>query len=416
MKIRAIRLAKLALALLALSPLLTVAGCWNSRELDKLAIVTAMSIDRTDHMGEYDLAFQVVMPGGQRHDGGGGSDMPFTVYGIRAPTLFEGIRKASKQVPRQLFFSHVQVVVIGEKLAKDGIGEVFDFFERSHEVRLTSMLLVARNTPPDKLISTLVPLERLQSNALLGEGMLSAKIWSETTAVEIDDVIRKLINPGAEPTISGLKLVGNERASTNKKSLEQSRPSYHLEVSDIAMFRQGKLAGWFENDAARGLLFVMNRVRSSIMNLPCQGKPDGVALEIINSKTTNEVALKDGRLSVDVIVNAEGNIGEVECGIPIGDLGVLHGLEREWEEGVKRNIGLAVSKAQASKTDVFGFGMLLQQNHPKQWKTVESRWESVFADAEVKVKFHGVIRRTGMRGKSLLEEIESNKKTGEGGS
>ncbi|WP_027085955.1 Ger(x)C family spore germination protein [Cohnella panacarvi] len=405
-------LAKLSLIVLAFLPLVATIGCWNSREIDKLAIVTALSIDRADS-GGFELAFQVVMPGGQPHAGNSKSDTPFTIYGIRSRTLFEGIRKASKQVPRQLFFSHVQVVVLGEKLAKEGIQEVFDFFERSHEVRLTSLLLVARGEEPDKLISTLVPLERLQANAMLGEGILSSQLWSETAVVEIDDVIRKLINPGVEPTISGIKLIGNDKSAGDKKSLEQSRPPFHLEVSDIAMFKDGKLTGWFEGDAARGLLFVTDRIHSTIMNLPCGDLPEGVAMEIIKSKTKKEVSLKDGRLRVNVIVNAEGNIGEVKCGIPLNDLGVLHALEREWENAIRNNIGLAVRKAQQPPTDIFGFGMIIEQNHPKLWKSVESRWDSIFADAEVNVTFHGVIRRTGMRGKSLIKE--QSDRQGKGG-
>lgn len=395
------RIAKSTMVVLALLPLLAVAGCWNSREIDKLAIVTAMAIDRADS-GDFELAFQVVMPEGQPHAGGSGTEMPFTVYGIKSRTLFEGIRKASKQVPRQLFFSHVQVVVLGEKLAMAGIKEVFDFFERSHEVRLTSMLLVARGVAPDKLISTLVPLERLQASAVLGEGKLSSKLWSETTVVEIDDVVRKLINTGVEPTIGGLKLIGKDKAALEKQSLEQSRPPYHLEVSDIAMFKDDKLAGWFEGDAARGLLFVLNRIRSSIMNLSCDGIPEGVALEIIKSKTKNEIALKDGQLRVDVTVNAEGNIGEVKCGFPLDNLEALRGLEREWADMVKRDIQLAVHKAQQKAADVFGFGMMVQQSHPRLWKDMERQWDTIFANAEVNVTFHGIIRRTGMRGKSLM--------------
>lgn len=397
------RIGRLALSLVMAAATLPVAGCWNSRELDKLAIVTAMAIDRVPETGEYDLAFQVVIPSQMTHSSNGGGEMPFAIYGIRAPTLFEGIRKASKEVPRQLFFSHIQIVVLGEKLAESGITEIFDFFERSHEVRLTSMLLVGRGTPPDKLISALMPVERLQATAVLEEAKLTSRIWSETVPVEIDDVIRKLINKGAEPTIGGLKLIGNSKAAMQKKSMESSRPPYHLEVEDIAMFREGKLVGWLEKEAARGYLFVANKVRSSIINLPCEDRPDGVALEIIQSKTDTGVAMKDGRLRVNVVVSSEASVGEVKCGIALEKLEVTRQLEREWEEAVRSNIESAVAQAQALKTDIFGFGVELQRSHPKQWKKAEKEWDEVFAAAEIDVKFHGAIRRAGMRGKSLLE-------------
>lgn len=401
---RARVIARLALTAVVLSSLLSLTGCWNSRELDQLAIVTAMAVDRLPDTGEYEIAFQVVMPSSMANHGSKGTDMPYTVYGIRAPTLFEGIRKASKQVPRQLFFSHVQIVVLGEQIAKTGITEVFDFFERSHEVRLTSMVFIARGEKPDKLISVLVPLEKLQSSAVLGESTLSADIWGETMAVEIDDVIRKLINAGAEPSIGGLVLIGEDTSATLRKSMEQTRPPYRLEVSDIAMFRNGKLAGWLENESARGLMLVLNRIKSSIVNLPCGDSPDGVALEIIKSKTNNNVSMQGGQLKVDVIVNAEGNIGEVKCDIALEKLSVLREIEASWGTAVRSDILNTVRKAQAIEADVFGFGVLVQRKYPKLWKQIEKEWESIFSEAEVNIAFHGIVRRTGMRGKSIMEQ------------
>lgn len=144
-------LTKLALITATFAFALVLTGCWNSRELNKLAIVTAMAIDKAASSNDYELTFQVVMPGELTNSGkGGNGSAPFSVYGVKSKTLFEGIRKASKQIPRQLFFSHIQVVILGERLAREGIMEIFDFFERSHEVRLTSMLLVARGSSPAK--------------------------------------------------------------------------------------------------------------------------------------------------------------------------------------------------------------------------------------------------------------------------
>ncbi|MWC28806.1 Ger(x)C family spore germination protein [Paenibacillus sp. MMS18-CY102] len=402
------RLAKLVLAALVLASTFFLTGCWNSRELNSLAVVTAMAIDKAEHSDEYELSFQVVMPGELSSSGKSGNGYaPFSIYSVRSNTLFEGIRKASKQVPRQLFFSHVQVVVLGERIAKSGIKEIFDFFERSHEVRLTSMLLVAKGTSPSKLISAIVPLSPLEAEALLGASEVSSRIWSESPIIGIDDTIRKLINPGAEPSISGVKIVGDDEHVGKKQNLEQTRPPYHLEVSGVAVFREGKLAGWLENEKARGYMLVANRTKSTVLNLPCEGKPDGVALEVIKSKTKTDVSIKNGRVNVKIHVMSEGNVAEVKCGIPLGKLSVLTQLEQEWGEETKANMMAAIRQAQTFQADVFGFGIILQRTHPKQWKQYEETWGETFAEAEVSIAFEGQIQRAGMRGKSLLEKEKS---------
>ncbi|EFM12549.1 germination protein, Ger(x)C family [Paenibacillus curdlanolyticus YK9] len=402
------RLAKLLLAAAALASAFIMTGCWNSRELNSLAVVTAMAIDKAANSDDYELSFQVVMPGELTNSGKAGNGYaPFSIYSVKSKTLFEGIRKASKQVPRQLFFSHVQVVILGERIAQSGIKEIFDFFERSHEVRLTSMILVAKNNTPGKLISAIVPLSPLEAEALLGASEVSSKVWSESPVIGIDDAIRKLINPGAEPSISGVKIVGDDAHIGKKQNLEQTRPPYHLEISGVAMFREGKLVGWLENEKAQGYMLVANRTKGTVMNLSCEGEADGVALEVIKSKTKTEVTMNNGQAKVKILVMAEGNVAEVKCGIALGKLSVLTKLEQEWGEATKANMRDAIAQAQAFQADVFGFGVILQRSHPKQWKKVKDNWGETFAEAEVNITFEGQIQRGGMRGKSLLEKEKS---------
>jgi spore germination protein KC len=364
-----------------------------------------MAIDLAKSSNEYELTLQVVMPGELTNSGKGGDGYaPFSVYSVKSKTLFEGVRKASRQIPRQLFFSHVQVVVLGEQLARAGIKEIFDFFERSHEVRLTSMLLVARDSSPGKLISTIVPLAPLQAQALLGTSEFSEKIWSGSPVIGIDETIRKLINPGAEPSIGGLKIIGNADNVIKKQNLEQTVPPYHLEVSGVAMFREGKLSGWLDDEKARGYMFVMDRMKSTVMSLECEGTADGVALEIVKSRTKTDVSMNNGQAKVKIDVIAVGNVAEVKCGIPLKKLSVLSQLEQAWGEATKADMMAAIRDAQAIRSDVFGFGEMLQRNHPKQWNKTAAKWDEAFANAEISIKFEGQILRSGMRGKSLLEK------------
>lgn len=51
---------------------ITAMGCWNRRELDTLAIVTAVGVDKSKEDGRISITFQIMKP--SEIKGSGGSD------------------------------------------------------------------------------------------------------------------------------------------------------------------------------------------------------------------------------------------------------------------------------------------------------------------------------------------------------
>ena len=105
--------------------MLPLAGCWNYREMNELAIALAMGVDKLGQ-DEYLFSFQVVNArdiSGIKATG----RIPVNVFSGTGKTLLEAIRKASQKVPRRINAQHMRVFVIGEALAREGIEEVFDF-------------------------------------------------------------------------------------------------------------------------------------------------------------------------------------------------------------------------------------------------------------------------------------------------
>ena len=229
--------------LLLLGITISLTGCWNGRELRNLAFVLAMGIDRSPKTDEYKVSFQVVIPGSVATGitGGGGTlTMPVTIYTGTGNTLFSAIRNASKKAPRQLFFAHLQLVVIGEELAKQGIQDLFDFFERSKEPRLTTMVLVARGSEAKSIISTLTPLEKIPANSVAGKIKMPSILLSENYRIEIYEVLKGLVSQG-EPLINGVKLTGDPDKGLDKSNVEQSNPGNRGNYSRYGNFQKWKI-------------------------------------------------------------------------------------------------------------------------------------------------------------------------------
>src|SRR5699024_3079842 len=115
--------------------LFLLTSCWSRREFNELSIAYGLGIDKED--GEYIVSAQVINPeqisGQSQQSQGGGSSSPVLLYEERGKTLLHTIRKMSKTSPRKIYVAHLYILVIGEKLAKEGLGDTLDFLYRDEE-------------------------------------------------------------------------------------------------------------------------------------------------------------------------------------------------------------------------------------------------------------------------------------------
>lgn len=96
---------KRLLRLIAIAVLvLPLGGCWNSRELNELAVVSGIGMDLVPETDEYRVTFQLVNPSSTSTSTSPGSGKPaVVVVSATDKTMFGALRRASKHVTRQLF-------------------------------------------------------------------------------------------------------------------------------------------------------------------------------------------------------------------------------------------------------------------------------------------------------------------------
>ncbi|EFM12509.1 germination protein, Ger(x)C family [Paenibacillus curdlanolyticus YK9] len=382
-------------------------GCWDVREMPQLAIVSAMGIDKAPTDNHYRVSFQVINPSeisAGITESGGGRTTPITVYAGSGDTLFEAIRESSGLMPRQLFFSHTRIIVIGEQLAREGIEDIFDMFERFSETRLTSRVLIARGSSAEAVLSTLTPIERIPSNALNGKLKFTSKLTSEQMEIQIDDVIRALSSTASEPIINGIRLLGNTALGSKKKNVEQAVPIVRSRISGIALFKNGKLTRWLDGKDARGVVLLQNKMKSSVDVLPCKAEKKAIAIELLRAKTEVKTAFRNGKPYFQISVKQEGSLNEVKCSINLKKPEEIAKLEKEWSELVKKEVIGSVQVAQKEQSDIFGLGETFNRQHPKQWKKIQKDWGNLFAESDVTVTVNSFIRHSGMRIKPAFSE------------
>ncbi len=384
--------------------LLFLSGCWNRRELNDLALVVAMSIDKAEQ--GYQVSVQVVEPAEIASRQSSTWRTPVAVYSETGEQIFETVRKMTKVTPRRLYFPHLQMLVLSEAVAKEGISKTLDFINRDNEFRKDFYVVISRNRPAREMLENVTALEKIPANKMNSSLQTSQKSWAPTLAVQLDDLIEGLSSDGGrQPVLTGLVLFGDESKSGTRENVDRTRAYAQLEYQDIAVFRKDKLVGWLNESESKGYNYITNHVKSTVGPINC---PDGgrFGVEILHSKSHVKGKVVQGKPSVEVRLEIEVNIGEVACQVDITDPGTIRRMEEEVE---KRNLEIleaSVAKAKKLKSDIFGFGDAIHHSDPQAWKTLKKDWDEQFTNLEVKLMSDVKIRRTGTVNRSFTHKEE----------
>lgn len=395
--------------LLLLSVLLVfLSGCWDREELQQLSIVSGMAIDKgSDKVkNRYRVTVQIINPsqvaGGQQ--GGKVQASPVTTFTETGSTLAETLRKISTKSPGELFFPHLQILVIGEKVAKQGIEDLFDMIERDSQFRVLFPVLIARgHITAKETLEVTTSLEAIPS-AKIGDALKSSEEdWGTYKSTRADQVIQGLKEGSV--VVTGVKINGEKKSGNATTNTQQVSPNANIEIKGIALFKNGKLKKWLDGPPARGVTWITNEMKRTVINLNCGKKKDAIAIEISRSKSSTHVTFKHQKPVIYITVRAEGTILENNCSIDLAKSQALGQLDEQLEEEIKQEILLTVKKAQKQKSDIFNFGETVNIANKHVWENLHNSWEKdIFPETEVHVNVQAIIRRTGMTTKSYINK------------
>lgn len=387
------RIGRLCLVLVLFAPLLS--GCWDSVELNQRAVVAGIGIDMVGE-SDYEVSLQVIVAdeiAGAKARG----DTPVVLYRERGKSLFQAIRKASQKVPRIISLAHARLVVIGEKLARRGIGDTLDFLERYTETRLTIKMLIARGEAGRDVLTTMTAIGRIPANDISGKLEISQNLYAGDYAVSVDDVIRSMSNKGGGPVLTGVEVKGNLEQASRKDNVDNVLPEAVVRIKGMGVFQKDRLVRWLDDDRAVGLSLINNKVKSAETTLSCDKKGGAVSIETLFSKTTIDSKMEQGDPVFVIHLKQTGAVQEAECSINLKSPEVIKQLQEQWAEEMKRIILSTVKEVQRTGSDVFGLGLALERKYPKQWGKRSSEWSRYFAESTVRVQVTSVLKHTQSR-------------------
>ena len=392
--------------MLMLLPLLS--ACWNQKELTDLAFVMAMGIDKGKDK-KFKVSFQLVNPGNVttgQNGGGGGQGLPIAVYRSTGDTITEAARKATKKVSRRLYYAHTNIVVVSEEIAKKELLYIIDALDRDPEFRTTTEMVVARGCTAEEIVTTITILDRLPVNKITKQIKASEAMLGENASVNIDEFLTGLISKGKQPFLNGYRLVGIKSKARKKENLEKTTTDAFLSSDGLAIFHGGKLRGWVNHDKARGMIWILDKLKSTDINIAWKKQKKALVVAPIRSKTKVSIQFINQKPQINIKVDSEGWVSEANTDIDLTSPKIIGQIDTLVEKEISRQILDSVKAAQKLKSDIFGFGEKVHIANPNLWKKLEGNWDEEFAALKVNVTADFYVRREGIRTKSFWSSMD----------
>lgn len=373
--------------LVLITLVLMLTGCWNNRDLTDLAIVVGIAIDKAED-GQVEIMAQIVKPESimSGKEGSGTDKKGFVNISSKGETMFEVIRSLLPKINKKGYFAQMQLMVISEDAARDGISNYFDFFERDTETRRRAYLLISKGMKASTVLDSESQITNLPATHEV-DALEASKSYGKTLKVNIIDILKNLNNASCDNV---LPVIYNSK-QTEKVSQED------LFLEGSAIIKKDKLVDFLEPLQTRGFLFADDEIRSTIINAPCPENPEKtVSVEVIRSKGKIDAKMKNGKPVLSINVKAEGNIGEQQGYADLTKPDYLNALEKEVRQEIKKEIQDAVKITQQNQSDVFRFIDKIYKNYYSDWEKIIKDWREIYSKTPVDVSVEFEIRRPGL--------------------
>lgn len=396
----ALRRACSAVALLLL--LTATTGCWSRHELNELAIVVGMGIDLTDN--GYRLSIQIVNPSQVSTRNGVAAGLQSVVtFTQTGKTLPEAVRRMIVQSSKRLMFTHLRIVVFGERLARAGLAAPLDYLSREPEMRNDFFLVVSRDSTPEDVLSTYSAMDPIPANNLYSKLYNSDSLWAATGQITLDKLLMDLASPGKGPTLTVIRIAGNQEIGHSRRLHQNIEPKTLLVYEGMAVFSRDKLVGWLSPDGTKSLNYLQNTINQTTGVQSCGAGGGYLSLSVTDAKSRVRVVRKGDRPAVRVSLRVEANLTDIECSLDLGDPAVLQKITRDGERLLNHMLENGVEEAQRMGVDIFGFGREVRRQRPALWHRIPD-WNEEFRTLSVDIESRIHIRKIG----SINLTVEQN--------
>ncbi len=356
--------------------LFLLTGCYDYKELNSISILSATEINKIDD--EFIVSAQAVNP--QAPDKTSNAQAPFIIYTGRGKTIQEAYRSIANESSKFLYLNHIQILIINEKIAKESLDEIVDYFMRSSAIRTEFYVLIGRD---DNILDIITPINDISSASIKESIENNLKYLGTTSDITFNELVSIMLDENGEIVLPSIKLINDSKEGENIENTEETKVNTKYELSNLAIFKDDKLIGYLNEEQSKNYNILQNKINNTILTYECD-KDKYMSVEIIDSQSSIDVSNKKANIEVKL----SGNLNEYNCSKSLENKKTIEKIEKEFEQKLTESITKNINEVRTEyNSDIFGFLDNIYKKDYKTYKTIKNNWySSNYQSLELSVK------------------------------
>jgi spore germination protein KC len=376
------------LCFILLLTVLSITGCWNLREPDQLAFDLGTGMDLTKD-GKVELSTLIAIPagvgGGSDGGGGGGSKKKSSVViSATGRDVYDAIQNIQRHLSRKVFLGHRQIIIVGQRMAEHGLGNLLDEFVRNPQSEMRSRKYVVKGGKAKDVLSVDTIFDSFVTTALVREeNTLGLRHYYHR------DFYSDALSQGTQPLLPAVRLTSSKRYVYAGSGIFNKDDG--LKLVGFLNVEETSYANWFTG----------RQSGFTVTSFVTQGN-GYVSLKLQSLAQRIRVKMVDNQPQIDVRLTGEGTIVENNADLDPSKSKDLQIIQNELSQTAQKSIQQLINKAQKQyKTDIFGFGERVHEQYPHQWKnTLNQNWNKTFPQLPISVKVELLCKDPGQSNSS----------------
>lgn len=314
--------------LLILILLLTTA-CKDYVEINDFAIISGIILDYKDN--KLDLTAELII---------NEEETKYKTFNTQGTTMDECLSKISELSNKDIFISHLKVLILTDNIIQKNIN-IYDYFLRSSKSKMNFKIYTINQDIKDKLFSTI----QNESTSMYIDKMMTynTKIYSTSQELTFIDLIYKKLEPGLEPLYPSL-------------SIEED----NIKLDKLVFYKDKKIELSKEQSIYYNLL--TNNIEKTILNLKC----DNNNYTLLTKEVKTKQKIKDNTLTYTI--NIKANINNYECTDNLNKPETINKLNKLSSNQIKENIEQLINTQTQYNYDFLGIQNYTQKHSKTKTK------------------------------------------------
>lgn len=354
---------------------LTLTGCWDTNEPEKMIYVHGLGVDYEDD--KYNVYLQIVNPSllAKSEAVGGETDTKVVVGRGTGETINEAIFDAYRSSQRHIFWGHLSFIVFSEKLLKkkDGLKATVDMFDRYRETRYR-ILMYSTKEPLFQLLTALPPLEMSTALSRLSDPRASYRQSSLIRPISLRELLIGLNEPPHVVAIPYVGLSQNHTWETDKKQIKT------IEVIGVSFITDSALKETFTIEEVEGLKWMNEDLIREDLRL--RNDLSNINVIIDNIRIKKQLFIKNEKIHFKITIEVLAKLREIV------QKERLNKIERETEKLLKSQIHQTFLTGLKNNLDIYRLSEVVYRKDIKEWQAIEQNGKIPLTEDSLEIFTH----------------------------